>query len=214
MNQELKEIAVKYNLNHLIWGIEGGNGWIWYKQDDEKKFKVQIFMHGNFDMYRSIKSDIVNLFLSYNCSLSNEQDLGAKFGYRRNLHFMDTEELHTLIKEIKRNQPPTYNIGQINADGGIVTLGDVINSTQSIDNSIQQIENLIEEKGGDDKEELYTTLNEAKEIINEITETKEVKPNKSFIEKLSNHLSKHGWFYGAVVGLLGAALLKILGLDK
>jgi len=61
---------------------------------------------------------------------------------------------------------------------------------------------------------LYATLNEAKEIINEISETKEITPKKSFMEKLNNHLSKHGWFYGAIVGLLGTALLTVLGLNK
>lgn len=216
MNQELKQIADKYNIHfYAMWGIEGGNGWIWYKQDDESRYKVQIFTNANFDVYNSIKSDVVNLFLLRNCSLSNEQNLDKSFGYRRNLFFMGTEELQTQIKEKEKSlQSPIYNIGQIYADGGIVTLGNVINSTQNIDNSIHQIENLIEEKGGEDKEELYSTLKDAKEIINEILKTKEIKPKKGFMDKLSNHLTKHGWFYGAIATLLGTALLAALGLSN
>src|SRR5690606_3560352 len=117
-------------------------------------------------------------------------------------------------EHLKRLQSPIYEIGQINADGGIVNLGDIINSTQSIDNSIKQIEDQIEEKGGNDKEELYSILHETKEIINEIYETKEIKSKTSFTEKLSTHLSKHGWFYGAIVGLLGTELLTVLGLKN
>lgn len=217
VNKQLNEIAHKYNINfYAIWGIEGGNGWIWFKQDDEMKFKVQVFIKGSFENYRNIKSDIVSLFLSHNCSLQNEVDLGANFGHRKNLFFIATEELQRQIEEkekyLNKLQTSTYHIGQINADGGIVTLGNVINSTQSIDNSIKQIENQIEEKGGNEKDELYSTLNEAKVIIDEIYKTKEVKNQKSFIEKLTGHLSKHGWFYGAIITLFGTALIAVLKL--
>lgn len=115
-------------------------------------------------------------------------------------------------KYLRNLQTATYNIGQINTDGGIVTLGNVVNSTQSIDNSIKHIESQIEEKGGADKEELYSTLDEAKGIINEIYQTKEIKAHQSFVQKLSSHLSKHGWFYGAIITLLGTALIAVLKL--
>lgn len=83
MNKELNEIAHKYNINFFaIWGVEGGNGWIWFKQDDEMKFRVQIFIHSNFETYKSLKSEIENLFKLNNCSLLKEVDLGANFGYR------------------------------------------------------------------------------------------------------------------------------------
>lgn len=31
------------------------------------------------------------------------------------------------------------------------------------------------------------------------------------MERISKHLEKHGWFYGTIIGLLGQALLTILG---
>jgi hypothetical protein len=33
---------------------------------------------------------------------------------------------------------------------------------------------------------------------------------KGLFTKLSNHLEKHGWFYGEVVGLLGTAVLQVV----
>lgn len=215
IRDELQKIAAKNNLQFFTWGIEGGRGWIWFKQDDERKFKVQIFTNDNFEVYNSIKSDIVRLLSSSkNCSLVREDNLEKSFGYRRNLYFVDTEAFQAQIREkeslIKGNSSPTFNIGQIKADGSILTFGDVINSTQSIDNSIKLIENQIEEKGGDDKEELHATLREAKKVIEEMYQTKEIRVNKSFSEKLTGHLSKHGWFYGATINLLGTALLKVV----
>jgi len=119
-------------------------------------------------------------------------------------------KIDTIPSDKKKPQSSTYHIQNLLANGGIITFGSVINSTQSIDNSIEQIENQIEEKGGSEKEELYSILNEAKEIINEISQTREIRPKKAFYEKLSGHLSKHRWFYGEIVGLLGTALLGTL----
>lgn len=34
---------------------------------------------------------------------------------------------------------------------------------------------------------------------------------KKLFEKISNHMEKHGWFYGAVVQLLGTAALGLIG---
>ena len=158
----------------------------------------------------------MDVFGSHNCSLSGEEDLAPNIGYTKNLYFMNTKKLEFQKNEkerrLKEAQSPVYNIGNINADGGIVTLGNVMGSIQNIDNSIQQIESLIEEKGGDDKEEMRSILNETKEIINEISETKEIKERDGFVVKLGGHLSKHSWFYGAIVTLLGTALLAILKL--
>lgn len=89
-------------------------------------------------------------------------------------------------------------------------LGDVINSSLSVDNSVRRIEQEIEEKGGEDTEELRALLDEVKELIENIQESRHVPKNKGLFAKLSNHLEKHGWFYGEVIGLLGAAALQML----
>lgn len=215
MIKELEKIADKYNIIfYAMWDVPGGRGWIWYKQDDEYKFKVQIKINDKFEVYKRIKSDILDVFNLHNCSLYEEEDLDPSFGYRKNLYFMNNKQLeHEKVEKerrLKEMQSPTYNIGNINVDGSIVTFGNVINSTQSIDNSIKEIESLIKEKGEDDKEGMYLILNETKEIIGEILKTKEIKPRNSFASKLGKHLSKHGWFYQAIVELLGTTVISTL----
>ena len=104
----------------------------------------------------------------------------------------------------------SINIGSITATGSSIVIGDVINSTFSIDNSVTRIEHEIEEKGGEDKEELEAILEEVKELIENMQDSRHIPKNKGLFARLSDHLEKHGWFYGEVVGLIGAAALQLL----
>ena len=110
----------------------------------------------------------------------------------------------------KSMQKSSINIGSIVATGSNLILGDVVNSNLSIDNSIQRIESEIDEKGGEDSENLRELLDEVKELIENMQESRHIPKNKSLFEKLSNHLEKHGWFYGEVIGLIGAAAMQML----
>ena len=78
-------------------------------------------------------------------------------------------------------------------------------------NSIYQIEQAIDEKGGKDKEELHELLNEVKELIENIEASRSIPKQKKLYQRISDHMEKHGWFYGAVVQLLGTAALDLLG---
>lgn len=113
-----------------------------------------------------------------------------------------------LVKEKAMRSP--INIGSITATGSNIVIGDVINSTFSIDNSVTRIEQEIEEKGGEDKEELKELLEEVKELIENMQDSRHIPKNKGLFSRLSDHLEKHGWFYGEVVGLIGAATLQLL----
>lgn len=75
---------------------------------------------------------------------------------------------------------------------------------------MQRIEDEINEKGGEDSEKLKELLDEVKELIENMQESRHIPKNKSLFERLSNHLEKHGWFYGEVVGLIGAAAMQLL----
>ena len=77
--------------------------------------------------------------------------------------------------------------------------------------SIHQIEQAIDEKGGEDKEELHEVLDEVKELIENIQSSRSIPKQKRLFEKITHHMEKHGWFYGAVIQLLGAAALGLLG---
>lgn len=110
----------------------------------------------------------------------------------------------------KSMQKSSINIGSIVATGSNLILGDVVNSNLSIDNSIQRLEREIDEKGGDDSANLKELLDEVKELIENMQESRRIPKNKSLFERLSNHLEKHGWFYGEVIGLIGAAAMQML----
>lgn len=122
-------------------------------------------------------------------------------------YFEDKERAMEKAKSEKENK---FNIGSIIANGSNLVLGDVINSALSIDNSTSRIEQEIEEKGGEEKEELRELLEEVKELIENMQDSRHIPKNKGLFSKLSNHLEKHGWFYGEVVGLLGSAVMQML----
>lgn len=107
-------------------------------------------------------------------------------------------------KREKERQQSIINYGNL-------VFGNVSGSTLTVDNSIHQIEQAIDEKGGEDKEELHELLGEIKELIENIQSSRVIPKQKRLFEKISNHMEKHGWFYGAVVQLLGTAALGLLG---
>lgn len=107
-------------------------------------------------------------------------------------------------KEKEQNMKSIVNYGNI-------VYGNVSGSTLSVDNSIHQIEKAIEENGGDDKEELQEILEEVKELLENMQVSRTIPKQKKLFERLSNHLEKHGWFYGAIVQLMGTAAFGLLG---
>lgn len=107
-------------------------------------------------------------------------------------------------------QRSSISIGSIVATGSNLILGDVVDSVLSIDNSMQRIESEIDKKGGEDSESLKELLDEVKELIENMQESRHIPKNKGLFEKISNHLEKHGWFYGEIVGLIGVAAMQML----
>lgn len=115
-----------------------------------------------------------------------------------------------VAQEKEKAMRSPINIGSITATGSNIVIGDVINSSFSIDNSLDRLEQEIEEKGGEDKEELKDILEEVKELIENMQDSRHIPKNKGIFSRLSNHLEKHGWFYGEIIGLIGAAALQLL----
>ena len=107
-------------------------------------------------------------------------------------------------KREKERQQSIINYGNL-------VFGNVSGSTLTVDNSIHQIEQAIDEKGGEDKKELHELLDEVKELIENIQSSRAIPKQKKLFEKISNHMEKHGWFYGAVVQLLGTTALGLIG---
>lgn len=75
----------------------------------------------------------------------------------------------------------------------------------------QALERQKRKHGGDDKADLYELLDEVKELIENMQTSRSIPKQKKLFQKLSDHMAKHGWFYGAVVQLLGTAAFGMLG---
>jgi len=72
---------------------------------------------------------------------------------------------------------------------------------------IVNIENEIEEKGGEDKAEL---LEEVKELMENIETSRTIPKQKGLFSRISAHLATHGWFYGEIVALIGQQAIALL----
>ena len=111
----------------------------------------------------------------------------------------------------KRQQQDEENKLQSIINYGNLVFGNVSDSMLTVDNSIHKIEQAIEENGGTDKEELYKILNDVKELIENIQTSRTIPKQKKLFARISDHMEKHGWFYGAIVQLLGTAAINLLG---
>ena len=163
---------------------------------------------------RNVRGNYGVIPAAYHTSLNLEFEKLKLYGMiSRNLtpqgitYFEDKEKA---MEREDEKMKTSINIGNIVANGSNLVLGDVINSVLSIDNSVKRIEKEIEEKGGDDSEELLEILVEVKELIENMQESRHIPKNKGLFSKASRHLEKHGWFYGEIVGLIGAAAMNML----
>lgn len=111
----------------------------------------------------------------------------------------------------KRQQQDEENKLQSIINYGNLVFGNDSDSMLTVDNSIHKIEQAIEENGGTDKEELYKILNDVKELIENIQTSRTIPKQKKLFARISDHMEKHGWFYGAIVQLLGTAAINLLG---
>ena len=123
------------------------------------------------------------------------------------LSYFDNKEKALALQKKHEEETKMQNI----TNYGNLIFGNVSDSTLTVDNSIHQIEQAIDEKGGEDKEELHELLNEVKELIENIEASRSIPKQKKLYQRISDHMEKHGWFYGAVVQLLGTAALGLVG---
>ena len=123
-------------------------------------------------------------------------------------YFVDKEK--ALKDEQDRQMAQNINIQNLTATGSNINFGTITNSTLTADNIISNLEKQIEEQGGEDKAELKDLLEEVKELCESIKLNNSLPKRTNLMTKISNHLEKHGWFYGAVVQLLGTAAMTAM----
>ena len=102
-------------------------------------------------------------------------------------------------------------IDQLNANGGFFNFGDMSGASINIDDSIREIERRIQDEGGADKADLTDTLNLIKAYIEECTAEEKIVEKPGLEARINAHVVKHGWFYGAILQLLGTAALQYIG---
>ena len=161
---------------------------------------------------RSHWLEMLNLLQEKKFIQDMEIDNGAV--YRRMRKFEDFEKWYNVMeheKAITESVPKTsVSIETLVMNGSNMFFGDITNSSVSIDNSISNIEREIAKKGGEDTEALKAILEEVKELIENINDSRHIPKNKGLFQKITEHLDKHGWFYAEIVGLIGTAALTLL----
>jgi len=70
---------------------------------------------------------------------------------------------------------------------------------------------MIDEHSGEDAEELHELLKEVKELLDNMQSSRSISKQKKLFQRISGHLEKQGWFYNALVQLLGTTALDMLG---
>lgn len=179
-----------------------------YKPNDER------FVRGNYEIIPAAYHDSLSLEFEklclYGVVSSPRVWIGgmwdATITPQGNTYFDNKEKVLKRHEEEQKQM----SVGNITNYGNIV-FGNVSGSTLTVDNSIHEIERMIDENGGEDAEELRDLLNEVKELIENMQASRSIPKQKKLFQRLNDHIVRHGWFYGAVVQLLGTAAITMLG---
>lgn len=165
--------------------------------------------HNDLPEYISAQLDDMLLILKYSKYI-------ARFDrYLDGCHITLTPEgINYFEKEdeyMKSNNAPNINIETLYANGSNINFGNVYDSNFNIDNSCNEIEKLIEEKGKDDKEELQQILREVKDYVENVVTLKTISKNTGLFTRIGNHVQKHQWFYQSIISMLGTAIINTMG---
>lgn len=122
--------------------------------------------------------------------------------------YFEREKEH--MEQLEKMSKPSVHIGSL-TNSGVFSIGNIIDSNITIDNSVEQLEKEVNEKGNEDKEELLEILQEVKDYIDNMKETKNISKNTGLFKRIGKHIEKHQWFYEKIIGLLGKVILNGMG---
>ena len=120
------------------------------------------------------------------------------------------EKEKALKMENEKQMTQNINIQTLTANGSNINFGSISNSTLSAENIIANLEKQIEEQDEEVRTELKDLLEEVKELCENIKNSSLLPKRTNLMTKISDHLEKHGWFYGAVVQLIGTAAMNAM----
>lgn len=173
-------------------------------------------IHAEYDEipegYQNGLTQILENLKQYGMIFRHIEFLGGGFDFSLSpqalTYFEDKEK--ALKAEQEKTMAQNINIQNLNATGSNINFGSIINSTLTAQNIVSNLEKQIDEEGGEDKAELKDILEEVKELCESIKVNNPLPKRANLMKKISNHLEKHGWFYGAVVQLLGTAAMTAM----
>lgn len=220
---EARKVALRERATIIVNGQPMVGGMRIMDEAAEEIFKILLSVYKPNDE-RSVRGSFDIIPAAYHTSLSLEFEKLSLYGVisspcvwiggmweatitpQGNSYFTNKEQALKKDAEEKKQM----SVGNITNYGNIV-FGNVSNSTLSVDNSIHEIERMIDEHGGEDKAELSELLEEVKELIENMQTSRNIPKQKKLFQRLNDHIVRHGWFYGAVVQLLGTAAITMLG---
>ena len=220
---EARKVALREKAMTIVSGQQLVGGMRIMDESAEELFGILLTAYSSNDE-RSVRGDFEIIPLAYHNSLSLEFEKLSLYGVisapcvwigamweatitpQGFSYFANKEQALKREEEEKKQM----SVGSITNYGNIV-FGNVSNSTLSVDNSIHEIERMIDEHGGEDKAELSELFEEVKELIENMQTSRNIPKQRKLFQRLNDHIVRHGWFYGAVVQLLGTAALTMLG---
>ena len=180
--------------------------------DECKSYTIQANYDEIPEGYQNGLSRILDTLQQYGMIFEHIKFMGGFFCFTLSpqalTYFEDKERALKLEQERKMAQ--NINIKNLNATGSNINFGSISNSTLTAQNIVSEIEKQIEEKGGNDTAELKDLLEDVKELCESIKANNPLPKRANLMTKISNHLEKHNWFYGAIVQLLGTAVMSAM----
>ena len=177
-----------------------------------KSYDIQASYDEIPEGYQNGLTQILDNLKQYGMIFRHIEFIGGEFEFSLSpqaLTYFDDKE-KALKAEQEKTVAQNINIQNLNATGSNINFGSIINSTLTAQNIVSNLEKQIDEEGGEDKAELKDLLEEVKELCESIKVTNPLPKRANLMTKISNHLEKHGWFYGAVVQLLGTAAMTAM----
>ena len=180
--------------------------------EEKQSYEIQALYEDIPEVYLDGLTQLLDTLQQYGMIFSHNEFIGGSFRFSLSpLALTYFEDKEKAIKDEKEKQmAQNINIQNLTANGSNINFGTISNSTLTVDNLTSEVEKLIEEKGGEDKAELKDLLEEVKELCENIQINSPLPKRTNLMNKISNHLEKHGWFYGAVVQLLGTAAMTAM----
>lgn len=218
LNKIIEEKNKEINLKNVV--VEGGTTMRILK--DTERELLEILISKKSEEYTCI-IDLTELPEYIESQLKDLLTILKYYGYCANFHLWMGGAQVTLTPEginyfereeeyKKMSDKSNINIEKYINNGNNI-IGNVFDSTFNIDDSYSEIENIIEEKGKEDSEELKLILSDIREYLENINDSKYITTNKSLFKRIENHIQKHQWFYQMVVNMLGTAIMNRMGGD-